>query len=128
MEDSRTTRPGETQKTKAKGSLASLRDAIDGIEDDTRGGGESQGIYDALGELYAMMKGKGNGQGTWNPGTYGPWKGTKGKGKAKGEDDKECHNCGRKGHIAKDCKSKGKGCYGKEGEGKGKVKGFSKGW
>ena len=131
VEDSRTTRPGETLKPKGKGPLASLREAMDGIEDDNGRSNEAQqGFYDALGELYTIMKGKGKGQGTWNPNAYGPWKGMKGKGKGKSDDDKECYNCGRQGHIAKNCKAKGKGYEGKEvkGKGKGKDKGYGKGW
>ena len=34
-----------------------------------------------IGELYATMKGKGKGQGTWEEAGYGPWKGGKSKGK-----------------------------------------------
>ena len=118
VEDSRTTRPGETLKPKGKGPLASLREAMDGIEDDNGRSNEAQqGFYDALGELYTIMKGKGKGQGTWNPNAYGPWKGMKGKGKGKSDDDKECYNCGRTGHIAKYCKAKGKGHEGRDGKG-----------
>ena len=84
VEDSRTTRPGEALKTKAKGPLASLREAIDNVEEDSGGNGSThKGVYDAIGELYAMMKGKGKGQETWSPSIYGPWKGTTGKGKGK---------------------------------------------
>ena len=109
--------------------MASLREAIDNVEE---GHGESRevhkGIQDVINELYAITKGKGKGHEPWNQSLYGPFKGSKGKGKGKSFDDKECYNCGRKGHIAKGCKSKGKGYEGKDGRSKGRAKGYGKGW
>jgi len=64
-------------------------------------------------------------------------KGKKGGGKGQGRDKQHqgviCYNCGKEGHMAKDCWAKqaqqpqGKGGYGKKGKPKGKGKGGKKG-
>jgi len=45
------------------------------------------------------------------------------KGRGKSDSDKECYNCHKKGHMAKDCWSKGGGSEGKGPKGRGSGKG-----
>ena len=45
------------------------------------------------------------------------------KGRGKSDSDKECYNCHKKGHMAKDCWSKGGGSEGKGPKGRGPGKG-----
>jgi hypothetical protein len=62
------------------------------------------------------------------------WKGSKGKGKGKGDskgkgEDRECYNCGVRGHLAANCPAPPKAKGGQKGDAKGtKGKGKGKGW
>jgi len=68
-------------------------------------GGKGQGEPQNSAQYHMMMAMKamkGSSKGTQYPGNQGP--GIKGGGKGKGKaDERECYNCGAKGHIARNC-------------------------
>ena len=79
-------------------------------------------------DAFYRFKGKGKGK---NEGKNSSWEQRKDKGKTsekdRGKEDRECWNCGKKGHLSKDCWSKKSDAKGARGTGhKGKGKGKSK--